>query len=525
MFKEGVLAYPIPKNESVEEDKTERNKNETSELKMDSVLSFHKIKKVAEEGIIAGLEMNHQAFRAFDGFLDKTQSAINVAIPAASQAVTGFILPAHLDRVFNKGVEYTTKGGTFIAKGVAKSLPQIMTFGLPKWLEAYRIEKAISNGMERYEEIESGADLSVSGLIEGIKDEKVKNGLTEYFNLRKKLASIKEGGTEGREEEIKNISLSLANFELRYKDNQDFSSLKGILENGIKFFESNSTLIEDISDNLAEDMIKRVENFYKDKFGKLSDVVVVKGGFLEIFKSGGNHRDELKKKIKDRLKRVVVADIEKEDVKKELEIIHKNLISSFGLYKEIAKAGTYTILRLIPIPVIEASDAGYLKEAKEAFKEGYENYNPAGEAGMEQSAGIVASIKNGADLGYGKGEFNFLPSLKGYYDFAGDLAKKTTLQIPEEIGEGMREGYEGIKKWAWDKTLGPVDEYWDAKKEALSNTWIGKGVLEVSDVLFGKAGTIEEGVGDDVGFFDGLRKKLSFSKDVDLKNIPTMNAH
>jgi len=327
----------LSRTESLEEEITEEN---LTESKPSVVLKFlqHKV-------LPAVLEGSHDALLLFNKGVDYAAKAVNRIVPAVSETLVGFILPENFGRIINKTVEYSTKGTTFVGKGLAKTALNVFTFGAPAWIDAFRQHLAVKEGNEKYEKVESSQDLLAVNYLDHLKDEKLKDTLNEYYDARKELAEARKN-PEKNAERIAELSETIANYEVNYKDCVDFSNLKAMLEKGKEFMDSNEALISELAGETADKMIANVENFYKDKFGRMGDKV--EGKWLGIITSPEKGREQLVKEITERLKLVMSKELDKEAVQMEIKRVNSELFSEFGVYRKYFKAGIYTILRELP---------------------------------------------------------------------------------------------------------------------------------------------------------------------------------
>lgn len=383
----GEVALEIEKTELENKEADQENLKKS---KLSSVYGAFRGKLIP-----AVLEGSNKAWKVFNEGVDLAAKAVEVAVPGATELVTGFILPEHVGRIVNKTVEKTTKAATFIGKNVAKVSANVFIFGAPAWIEAFRSGLAVNDANQELKKVKSGVDLTAINFLEHLKDEKIKEDLSNYYNFRESLAELRKD-PEKNAEEIKELSGKIAFFEVNYKDNADFSNLKAILENSREFIENNELLIQQLAEETADKMIANVENFYKNRVGGLSDKV--EGGWLNIITSPEAGRKKLVGIIAERLKSVMNAEVGKDEVQKELKKITRELLSAFAVYRKFVKAAVYLILKELPLVKQGLESVGVWDDLTEVAHKGLDKVSDlAGEGAKKVMSWIWESTKDGVE--------------------------------------------------------------------------------------------------------------------------------
>jgi hypothetical protein len=347
--------------------------NETGEFQPEEMKKEGKLSnafKVFRGRIVpAVLEGGSMAWKAFNKGVDWAAEAINVAVPATTEAISGFILPAHLDRLFNKTVAGGTKVATYLGKNFAKISVNVFTFGAPAWIDAFRQGLAVNDANQEFKEIKTGTELTAVSFLDHLKEGSIKAGLKEYYDSRQQLAELRDDPEKNREKIIE-LAGKIASYEVNYKDNADFFNLKGILEGGQEFMSNNEALISQLAEETADKMIANVENHYKNQVGGAAGKV--EGKWMDIITSPEKGRQKLVESIAVRLREVMSAEIGDAEVQKEMKKINKELISAFGVYRKFLKASVYLILKEMPLVKEGLESLGVWQPIAEAVHNGYD---------------------------------------------------------------------------------------------------------------------------------------------------------
>ena len=428
--------------EALEPENKEAEQEDLKKSKLSSVYKAFRKKLVP-----AILEGSNKAWKVFNEGVDVAAKVVNEVVPGATEFVTGFILPEHFGRIINKTVEKTTKAATFIGKNVAKVSANVFVFGAPAWIEAFRSGLAVVDANQELNRAKSGVDLTAINFLEHLKDEKTRDSLREYYDLRERLAQLRED-PEKNAAEIKELAGKIAFFEVNYKDNADFSNLKAILENSREFIENNESLIQQLAEETADKMIANVENFYKDKVGGLADKV--EGGWLNIITSPEAGRKKLVGIIAERLKSVMNAEVGKDEVQKELKNITRELLSAFAVYRKCVKAAMYLILREMPLVKQGLESIGVWDHLAEAAHKGLDTVSDlAGEGAKKVMSWIWESAKDGM----GKVTTFVSEKIKEFIlEIVEDIKKEMT-EVYSSVNEVMEEAAEATKEVAMQNTI------------------------------------------------------------------------
>ncbi len=443
--------------------------DQEAEKELNKESSLSTVSRFFHEKIIPGiLEGSHQAVELFNRGVDFTTESFNQVIPAATEMVTGFILPEHAGRVVNKAFEYGTKASTYLGKNVIKAGFNVFTLGAPAWLDAFRQHLAVSEGNEKFEVAESSVDLLAFNYIDHLKDEKVKVALTEYYQLRERLAELRKNPQENQQE-IAEIADALAGIEVAYKDCVDYSNLKAILEQGKEFMDNNEALIGQLAAETADQMIVNVENFYQEKFGGLAGKV--EGKWLGIITAPEKGREKLVAEITERLKLVMSKELGKEAVQMEMKRITGELFSEFGVYRKYFKAAIYSILRSLPLMKEGLENLGVWPQISEVLHQGYES---AAAAAKTVESWTGAGVKHAWSWIWSEIS-ELIPEQAKQLESAASLAS--------EVGQIIAHPVEAAKKTMDDlwslavnyyldlkETVGDVSVIQEVKQAAVSNT-------------------------------------------------------
>lgn len=441
--------------------------NENSpENKDDQKISLAKTKEKIRNMIPYVLEGGHQAIKALDKGLDATKKVVDAAIPASVSLISGFFLPAHVDRILAKGTALGTKAATTVSKGMVKGALNLFTLGGPAWLEAFRKHRAVQAGKSLLKDAGGTKDILASSYLEHLKNPDIKKSLGKYYDLRRKLKEIRETDPANTQE-IEKLSIALASYEVNYKDNVDFNNLKSVLEKGSEFAKHNEAFVEQLSQETAAEMIRLVEDFYRDNVAAKSDTV--KGKWLGIITSPEKGKAKLQETIAAQLQQLMSQEMTDKEVQSKIKKINKDVVSAFGVQRGYLKALTFTALRLIPIPGMAEGDAetsqSYLGSIVSKFKEGWDA-KWTGEPKPE----ILSEVFDFSKIDPQK--LNFFPTPNEYLGLATGAVEKTSQQCSEIIGYNTADQAKFVYDWAAEKTK-------DIVMESLGET--GENVLETGD--------------------------------------------
>jgi|688.fasta_scaffold05602_11 hypothetical protein len=299
--------------------------------------------EIATVTSLAALDTTGRVVSGIEKALDTTAQAINYAVPAAAHTVCSF-LP--VPEVVNSAVTSSLGFGTRVLTATAKESLQGAAFGATAWTRALRHSVAVNGATEDLEKASASKEFLARCIAESAEKPAVKESLLSYLALRSQLAELRAEESPDRGK-ISQLAQSLASFEVKLRDFQEFRDLKAALEAGTKFVEEHYKRINSLATAKADELIERVSHFYQEHVGSLAGEV--EGGWarLETEEERSAARTKLRDQIAGRLLKVFESALSSEETKAALSKVTQDLHEGFDCYRSAFRGAVGTALGVL----------------------------------------------------------------------------------------------------------------------------------------------------------------------------------
>ena len=315
--------------------------------------------EVATVASLAALDTTGRIVSGIEQLLDKTVQAINYAVPAAAHTVGSFLpVPESVNSFVSNSLGF----GARVLTATTKESLQGAAFGATAWTRALRQSVAVNGATDELSTTRSSRDFLARCIAESSQQPLVKESLLSYLALRSKLQELRENPSPDSQK-LSELAQSIASYEVKLRDFQDFRDMKAALENGPHFVEEQYSRINTLAAAKADLLIAKVERFYQDHVGSIAGEV--EGGWTRL--ETEDERSAAKAKLRDqiaaRLRKVFESELSSEETTSELAKVSQDLYEGFDCYRAAFRGAVGTALGVLFI-------TGGLRGALEAAWEG-----------------------------------------------------------------------------------------------------------------------------------------------------------
>jgi hypothetical protein len=315
----------------------------TSQQNQGEVSSYDQTKSVAGSSI----ELVGSAVRSVSlGGLDLTgriAEGIDFALDIPRQ-IGG--LAAYIPVPAAKEVGYSV-GALF--SGVFSALFHGGSVGTFKWLQYARRQGAVDGAMaELVTPDEQVSSASVKSFLALVKDTSIRNDLTSYVGLVEKLADIstsKKISEIERTQESAVLNTELAALEVRLARNAELNELKKLLHAPNEASLASEVELHYLATRMADTMIQRTEDFYKNNSGLVA--FKVSGDWSDLAAQGDAGREALVTKIERKLLDTYLAERNGAQIENNLADIRTDVSTAFKTQSAFREAVMYTTLGVL----------------------------------------------------------------------------------------------------------------------------------------------------------------------------------
>lgn len=298
--------------------------------------------KIAETAGLVALDSAGRLVSTVEQVLDGGAELANATVPAVTRFIGGFLLPEHANRIVGTISEYGTKIATFLGVSTIKGAAQTLTFGAPAWIDASRQWLGVSAITGELDHDDQSNEFLARCIAKQSADPMISDALLQYLDLRKELRKF-SALPQQAPEEVAALSHKIASLEIRLREYQDFSELKQVLNQGEQFIAEQHKKISTIARRTAEQIIDNIGNYYQDRCGSFAGEVEGAWTTAATEDERAKRKEELTLQIAKRLQGVFERTLNESETEAELQMIARDLHTSFSSYGKATKAALFTI--------------------------------------------------------------------------------------------------------------------------------------------------------------------------------------
>lgn len=297
----------------------------------------------ASAASLAAVDTTGRVAAALETALDTTAQAINYAVPAAVHTICSFLpIPGAITAAVKTSLGF----GTNVITTASKESLKGAAFGATAWTRALRSSVAVSGATQSLSEAVPSNAFLARCIAESAEQPAIKESLLSYLALRSQLNDLR-GAAAPDQKKLSEIAKSLASFEVKLRDFQDFRDLKAALDAGPELVKAQFKRINSLATAKADELIEKVSRFYQDHVGSLAGEV--EGGWsrLETEAERSAARSKLRDQIAGRLLKVFDGELSREETKAELSKVTQDLHEGFECYRSAFRGAVGTALGVL----------------------------------------------------------------------------------------------------------------------------------------------------------------------------------
>ena len=310
-----------------------------------STLTMPSLTEGASVAALATVDTAGRAVSTVENVLDTTAQTINTVVPATVRTVCSFLpIPEKVNGALSTVTEAATHASTWLVNTSLQAGAQAFTFGAPAWSQALRQGIAVSGATSEFQHGDSGQEFLARRVAESSENPLIKQSLLKYLELRKQLKAVQSMGTPTAESSVSDLARSIASYEVRLRDYQDFRDLKQVLDEGRRFADEHHKQINTLAVETADRIIDNVENYYKANVGTLAGEVEGNWAKLKTEEQRAAARGTLRDKIALRLQKVFNSEMNSSETTSELNSVSQELHVAFESYRHALAGAIGTTL-------------------------------------------------------------------------------------------------------------------------------------------------------------------------------------
>lgn len=310
-----------------------------------STLTMPSVTEGASVAALATVDTAGRTVAVVESALDTTAQTINTVVPATVRTVCSFLpLPGSATSAISTVAEAATTASTWLVNTSLQAGAQAFTFGAPAWSQALRQGIAVSGTTAELQHGDTSQEFLARRVAESSEDPLIKQSLLKYLELRKQLKEVQSSGDAAPNSAVTDLARSIASYEVKLRDYQDFRDLKQVLDQKSRFAEEHHKQINTLAAETANRMIDKVENYYKENVGTLAGGVEGNWAKLQTEEQRTAARTALRDKIALKLQKVFNSEMNSAETTSELNAVSHELHVAFDSYRHALAATISTAL-------------------------------------------------------------------------------------------------------------------------------------------------------------------------------------
>jgi hypothetical protein len=181
-------------------------------------------------------------------------------------------------------------------------------------------------------------------IAESTENPLIKQSLLKYLELRKQLKEVQNTNNSTTNSSVTDLARSIASYEVRLRDYQDFRDLKQVLDERARFADNHHKQINTLANETANRIIDKVEKYYKTSVGSLAGEVAGNWAKLQTEEQRTAARTKLRDTIALKLQKVFNSEMTSTETTAELTAVSHELHVAFDSYRHALTATIGTAL-------------------------------------------------------------------------------------------------------------------------------------------------------------------------------------